>query len=93
MQLGPGLKIQGSRRWAFDSGSTRSATARPRAAGTRPPNTLAIQQYLDLPHRCCAVSTKRLLSLLARPRRLFGAERRVNVHFQLVPLACRPGAV
>ena len=26
----------GARRWAFDSGSTRSATARPRAAGTRP---------------------------------------------------------
>ena len=26
----------GSTRWAFDSGSTRSATARPRAAGTRP---------------------------------------------------------
>ena len=25
-----------ARRWAFDSGSTRSATARPRAAGTRP---------------------------------------------------------
>ena len=26
----------GARRWAFDSGSTRSATARPRTAGTRP---------------------------------------------------------
>ena len=26
----------GARRWAFDSGSTRSATARPREAGTRP---------------------------------------------------------
>ena len=28
----------GARRWAFDSGSTRSATARPRAAGARPGN-------------------------------------------------------
>ncbi len=35
--LREGWQPEGARRWAFDSGSTRSATARPRAAGTRPP--------------------------------------------------------
>jgi hypothetical protein len=31
-----GWRPEGARRWAFDSDSTRSATARPRAAGARP---------------------------------------------------------
>ncbi len=39
----------GARRWAFDSGSTRSATARPRAAGTRPKKSA---KHNQLPTPC-----------------------------------------
>jgi hypothetical protein len=39
-ELREGWKPEGSRRWAFDSGSMRSTTARPRAAGTRPSRSL-----------------------------------------------------
>ncbi len=41
----------GTRRWALDSGSTRSATARPRASGDTPTKSAPLKRYWTFPMR------------------------------------------
>ena len=59
-----GWPPEGARRWAFDSGSTRSATARPRAAGTRPKESAKHDQP---PTPCQPAAQRRLHATLAPP--------------------------
>ena len=74
-----GWPPEGARRWAFDSGSMRSATARPRAAGARPTtsvetdaadhaSTLMTTEFGD--RRLCRLRPGERLADNARDRKL-----------------------